>query len=40
LTTHVPLAPLLLGLLCAAVIAESLLGNRALRKPMPPSVPP
>ncbi|HWG76449.1 MAG TPA: BatA and WFA domain-containing protein [Steroidobacteraceae bacterium] len=40
LTTHVPLAPLLLALLCATVIAESLLGNRALREPVPPSAPP
>ncbi|HEX4051813.1 MAG TPA: BatA and WFA domain-containing protein [Steroidobacteraceae bacterium] len=37
---RVPLAPLLLGLLCVTVIAESLLGNHALRKPAPaPSSP-
>lgn len=33
---HVPLAPLLLCLLCLTVIAESLLGNRALREPASP----
>ena len=33
---HVPLAPLLLCLLCLTVIAESLLGNRVLRDPAPP----
>lgn len=37
LPTQIPLAPLLLGLLCVTVIAESLLGNRALRHPASPS---
>jgi hypothetical protein len=36
---HVPLAPLLLCLLCVTVIAESLLGNRALRDPAPSQLP-